>query len=123
MKILYYLTYKFYIKILPENYSGIHLNVVTAIGLALSFYAFLIFDVPFTYIFCYNNPGFINVLIILSCILMVYFYYKKYLKKNESANMVINLQGRIFVLLFYLLSLISIILASELSREIYSKCS
>ena len=123
MKTLYYLTYKFYLKILPKNYSGIHLNVITAIGLALSFYVFLIFDVPFTYIFCYNNPGFINVLIILSCILMVYFYYKKHLEKIETDNMVITLQGRIIVLLFYLLSLISIILASELTREIYSNCS
>lgn len=122
MKTLYYLTHKFYLKILPENYSGIHLNVVTAIGLALSFYAFLIFDVPFTYIFCYNNPVFINVLIILSCILMVYFYHKKYMKKIETANMVISIPERIFVILFYLLSLISIILASELSREIYSNC-
>ena len=122
MKTIYYLTHQFYLKILPENYSGIHLNVVTAIGLALSFYAFLIFDVPFTYIFCYNNPGFINVLIILSSILMVYFYYKKYMKKIETANMVISIQGRIFVILFYLLSLLSIILASELSREIYSNC-
>lgn len=125
MKILYYYTYLAYIKILPKGYSGVHLNVVTAIGLCLSFIFRFLITLPITYFFCYITPAWLNVLIIVSFIIITHLYYRNMTKEIISTKPMFfkNKYISIFiVIMYYILSFVLFFIDGYFSKEIYSNC-